>query len=204
MKKLLLLLFVIPMLFNSCNAEDGTDGIDGTDGVDGRNGIKGVDGVDGVNGIDGEDGQDGSNLQELFQVTIDFNAENNFETFVELPTDIQIGSKDIVFVYILTEVLNVGAKGTLPPKPPVFVWEALPKTMYIENRELAYGFKYSLNHLRLFLDGSVDLNELPSELTQGIIFRVAVIPATWVSSAYMDNLDAMISSMPNNEIKVLN
>jgi len=211
MKKILLLLFVVPILFNSCNAEDGIDGVDGrngTDGTDGVDGVDGADGVDGVNGIDGEDGQDGSNQPELFQVTVDFNAEDNFETLVDLPSDVEISPTDIVLVYI-AEVIRVG--GGDPPPPPTIIWEVLPKTIYLENGELAYGFKHTvisvdsaLLGLRIFLDGSLDLNELPSELTQDIMFKIAVIPAVWVSSANMDDLDAMISSMPNNEIIVLN
>jgi len=211
MKKILLLLFVVPMLFNSCNAEDGIDGVDGrngTNGTNGTDGTDGTDGVDGVNGIDGEDGQDGSNIPELFQVIIDFNEETNFETLVDLPSDVQISPTDIVLVYI-AKVISGGLGD--PPPPPTIIWEVLPKTMYLENGELTYGFKHtvisvdsSLIGLRIFLDGSVDLNELPSELTQDIIFKIAVIPAVWVSSANMDDLEAMINSIPNNEIKVLN
>ena len=43
MKKLLILLFVVPILFTSCTGDDGMDGIDG---IDGRDGIDGIDGID--------------------------------------------------------------------------------------------------------------------------------------------------------------
>ncbi len=140
---------------------------------------------------------------------LDFNTENDFETLFDFPSDVKIDYDDIILVYLATEVIPGG--GGEPPFPPTFVWEALPKTMYLEKGELTYGFKYSfgsvdssLDGLHIFLDGSVDLNELSTELTNDIHFRVAVISADLMSFANMDEIEAMISSIPNNEIIVLN
>ena len=202
MKKLLILLFVVPILFISCSGEDGTDGIDGTNGINGVNGADGTDGVDGTDGTDGEDGTD--NIGKVFQVEIDFDALNNFETVVKFPEDIEVNENHVLVVFMVKNELIQAKSSTIPPEPidPPLppLWEVVPTIMYLESESLLYSFKYIPGHIVFFLDGTVNLNELPSELTQDISFRVAVLPVDIVSSVDENNLENIIGSMNNSEI----
>lgn len=196
MKKLIILLLAIPILFLSCTGEDGTDGIDGTDGTNGIDGRDGTNGTNGTNGIDGEDGTDGIDgedgadfIGQVFEAELDFIASDNFEVLVELPTNIEVYESDIIMAYILVGVDD----GT-------DIWEPLPQTLFFGDETLLYGYDYTMFDVRFFLDGTVSLNNLPSSYTDNIIFRVAILPAEMISSMDVYSLENVINSLQNDEI----
>lgn len=170
MKKLLILFLAIPLFLVSCVSEPGPPGPPGQDGLDGIN-----------------------ILGQIFEVTVDFNSNDNFSVVVDIPSEIEVFDTDIVMTYVLTDVID-----------GVDVWEPLPQTLFFGDEILLYGYNYTFFDVELFLDGTVDLNSLPSEFTQDIVFRVAVIPADMAQSMDLNSLGNMIGALKNNEIIKLN
>lgn len=166
MKKLLLLPF-LALLFVSCEGPMGPPGRDGLDGV--------------------------NIVGQIFEANVSFNASDNYEVFVDIPSQIEVYPSDIVMAYILV--------GDFEGRD---IWEPLPQTLFFEDGTLLYGFNYTLADVSFFLDGTVYLDGLPSDFTQDIIFRVAVIPADNVQGLDLNNMDNVLNSLKNKEIIKVN
>ncbi|MCF6297966.1 MAG: hypothetical protein L3J08_08295 [Flavobacteriaceae bacterium] len=118
-------------------------------------------------GPPGQDGLDGLNIAgKIFEANVDFNTANNFEFVVGIPSQIEVLPSDIAIGYILSGVNN-GAD----------VWEPLPQTLFFDDGTLLYGFNHTTIDVKFFMDGTVNLENLLAELTQDIVFRIAIIPA---------------------------
>jgi hypothetical protein len=138
-------------------------------------------GEQGFPGKDGEDGEDGVNiLGQVFKVELDFIKENQYtNVLIPYPSNIEVYDGDVVMVYVLD-----GVDGELD------IWEPLPRTLYFSDGILLYGFNYTLVDVELFLDGTLDLNSLASELTQNLIFRLAILP-----SVLPNNIESVMSAV---------
>ena len=181
MKKLLIAFVAFPLFFASCISDSGPPGPPGQDGED---------------GIDGIDGEDGINiLGQIFEVTVDFNSNNDYAEFVDIPDAIDVFDSDIIMVYILTDVVD----GT-------DVWEPLPQTLFFGDQILLYGFNFTVVDVELFLDGTINLDDLNSDFTDGIVFRIAVLPADAVANIDLNTLsmEDLMGSMDKQEIIKLN
>lgn len=145
-------------------------------------------------GPPGPAGEDGINiLGQVFEADVNFNAANNFEELVVFPSEIEVFDTDVVLAYMLTDVVD-----------GLDVWEPLPITLFLGNELLLYGFNYTVGDILFFLDGTVDLNDLPSELTDNIVFRIAILPADMAENVDVSNLDSVMSALQNKEIMQLN
>jgi hypothetical protein len=145
-------------------------------------------------GPPGPAGEDGINiLGQVFEADVNFNAANNFEELVVFPSEIEVFDTDVVLAYMLTDVVD-----------GLDVWEQLPITLFLGNELLLYGFNYTVGDILFFLDGTVDLNDLPSELTDNIVFRIAILPADMAENVDVSNLDSVMSALQNKEIMQLN
>ncbi len=83
MKKILLLVTVISLLFVSCTSEVGPPGPPGAPGEDGIN-----------------------ILGQIFEVVVDFNSNNDFSFLVDIPNEIEVFDTDVVIAYILIDVID--------------------------------------------------------------------------------------------------
>ena len=145
-------------------------------------------------GPPGQDGIDGINiLGQIFEAQVDFTADNGFEVFIEFPSQIEVFDTDVVIAYILVGIDN-----------GVDIWEPLPQTLFFEDGILLYGYNYTFNDIVFFLDGTVSIADLNPELTQDIIFRVAIIPADAAKSMDTNNLKEVMNALHNKEIITLN
>lgn len=145
-------------------------------------------------GPPGFDGQDGVGLPGLvFEVEADLNSGTNFEYFVEIPSEIEVFESDVVMVYRLMGVFE-GSD----------IWEPLPQTIFIGNDILLYGFDYTLFDVRLFLDGTFDLNSLDRNDTDGLIYRIAVIPADFAKSIDVNKLSKVMEALEITDVKRMN
>ena len=169
MKKLLLIP-IISLFIISCVSEIGPPGPPGQDGIDGIN-----------------------ILGQIFEAQVDFTADNDFEVFIEFPSQIEVFDTDVVIAYILVGIDN-----------GVDIWEPLPQTLFFEDGILLYGYNYNFNDIVFFLDGTVSIADLNPELTQDIIFRVAIIPADEAKSVDTNNLKEVMNALHNKEIIKLN
>ncbi len=178
MKKLLIAFVAFPLFFASCISDSGPPGPPGEDGIDG------IDGEDGIN-----------ILGQIFEVTINFNSNNEYSEVVDIPSQIEVFDTDIIMVYILIDVID----GT-------DVWEPLPQTLFFGDHILLYGFNFTVVDVELFLDGTINLDDLNSDFTDGIVFRIAVLPADAVANIDLDTLsmEDLMGSMDKQEIIKLN
>lgn len=156
---------------------------EGTVGPPGPPGPPGQDGIDGSDGIIGQ----------VFEVEADLNLGTDFEYFVEIPEEIVVLESDVVVVYRLMEVFD----GT-------DVWEPLPQTIFKEDGILLYAFDYTIDDVRLFLDGTVNFGKLDPNDTDGLIFRIAVIPVDFAKSMNLKKMEEVIDALKVDEIKRVN
>lgn len=130
-------------------------------------------GPPGPTGLPGADGLDGVNIvSEVFEVELDFTAQNDFQEVFEFEP--AIITSDVVLVFIEWE-----RDGTTP------IWRALPQTVFFEQGVLIYNYDFTSNDFRLFLDGPMDYSTLAAEWTTDQAFRVIVVPGDF-SSARID------------------
>ncbi|MEN8123985.1 MAG: hypothetical protein ABFR32_02570 [Bacteroidota bacterium] len=145
-------------------------------------------------GPPGPPGQDGINIMgQIFEAQVNFNDSNNYEVLIDFPSNIEVYDTDVVMAYILSGVDN-----------GVDIWEPLPQTLFFEDGILLYGFNHTYADIQFFLDGTVYLDDLSTQFTQDIIFRVAIIPAESAQGLNLDNLDSVLNSLQNQEIIRLN
>ena len=130
---------------------------------------------EGPMGPPGLDGLDGNTLiGSVFEIEGDFTASNEYELFFDFPNNFEIYDTDVVLVYILWDVVNVNGKNT-------DVWRALPQTLVFDQGVLQYNFDYTVNDVRVFLETTMSPGELLPAETQDQVFRIAVLPADFVS-----------------------
>ncbi len=145
-------------------------------------------------GPPGPPGQDGINiLGQIFEAQIDFDAANNYRVLVDFPDNIDVYDTDIVIAYILSGTDN-----------GMDIWEPLPQTLFFEEGILLYGFNYTLVDIEFLLDGSVSLDDLMPSYTQGIIYRVAIIPAEAAENIDLNKMSNVLNSFNNEDIIKLN
>lgn len=155
-------------------------------------GTVGPPGPVGPPGAPGEDGADGF-IGQVIEVEADLNADMNFEYFVEIPSDIEVFESDIIVVYRLMEVFE-----------DLDVWEPLPQTIFRDNGILLYTFDYTLFDVRLFLDGTVDFGKLDPNDTDGLIFRIAILPADFAKGVNLKNMDDVLKAVNVDNVRRIN
>jgi hypothetical protein len=127
-------------------------------------------------GLDGIDGQDGVYIVgEVFEVQVNFNAQNNFRIFDEYGFDILPSDK--ILMYRLDGVDDVRD-----------IWRILPQMVIHPNGIFNYTFDFTLRDYSVFLEGNFDLNILGQEWTRDQVFRVLIVPADFIN-ARMDFSD---------------
>jgi len=146
-------------------------------------------GPPGPPGFDGADGLIGS----IFEAQVDFDKANNYEAFVDFPSNIEVFDTDVVIAYILTAVDN----GT-------DIWEPLPQTLFFDADILLYGYDHTAFDIRFFLDGTIDLGTLDPVFTDGVIFRVAIIPADFAATIDVNKFEDVMSALKVENVKRIN
>jgi len=155
---------------------------------------EGTVGPPGPPGPQGPSGQDGTGLLGLvFEVEADLNAGNNFEYFVEIPSEIEVFESDVIMVYRLMGVFEGND-----------IWEPLPQTIFRDSGVLLYGFDYTLLDVRLFLDGTADVTRLSPEDTDNQIFRIAVIPADFAKDIDVKKMSKVMEALQIEDVKRMN
>lgn len=132
-------------------------------------------------GPEGPPGPPGINiLGQVFEVTIDLNANTNYQQAITIPTNIEVFESDAILVYRWEGSFD-GAD----------VWTPLPTTYFNANGTYLYTFNHTFFDVLFFLDGDFDLNTLGNEWTDDQSFRIAVVPAEFAdANISMDQLEA--------------
>ncbi len=139
---------------------------------------------EGPAGPPGEDGD--SFIGSVFEIEGDFNDGNDYSILYDFPSNFEIYDTDVVLVYILWELSN----GT-------DVWRLMPQTValktiypdYPETDVLEYNFDYTLNDVRIFLEGTMDMTTLLPDETDNQVFRIVVLPADFAAKKSIDIYD---------------
>jgi len=167
MKKIALLLSFVAVISVSCSVE-GPRGPIGPTGPAGPQGPAGADGL----------------LAQIFEVEVDFTAVNGYQVMVEFPATIEVFDSDIVVAYILDGIDN----GT-------DIWEPLPQTLFLGSDILLYGYDHTMFDIKFFMDGTVDRATLDPIFTDGLIFRVAIIPADFAASLNLADMNLVMDAL---------
>lgn len=130
-------------------------------------------------------------INDVKEVTISFNAGNNFKKLITFNRPIY--TSDMVLVYHLYDVIN----GT-------DVWRQMPQTYYIgTNGQLDYNFDFTNFDVNIFLGANFNLNTLSAVWTQNQTFRIVVIPGRLtgkVAVNYSDYQDVIQTYQLNDNV----
>lgn len=149
-------------------------------------------GPPGPPGAPGSDGADGL-IGSVFEAQIDFGKANDYQAIVDFPTSIDVFDSDVVVAYILTAVDN----GT-------DIWEPLPQTLFFDTDILLYGYDHTSSDIRFFLDGTIDLGSLDPVFTDGVIFRVAIIPADFAATIDVNKFEDVMDALKVEQVNRVN
>lgn len=150
-------------------------------------------GCEGPAGPVGPPGAPGTNIEsEVFEVTRDFNTQNDFSSLVTLNPPIY--ESDVVLVYLLWDV-----DGNTP------IWRLMPQTVQLTEGDLQYNFDFTRFDVNLFLSSAdFDLTILGAQWTQDQTFRIVIVPGYFSNKKAVDfsNYDAVIKAYNIDESKI--
>lgn len=140
-------------------------------------------------GPPGPPGADGL-IGTVLEYTLTFSDANDFAQLVDFPNNVEVFESDVVMAYRLVEVDN-----------GLDIWEPLPQTLFFQDGILLYGFNHSFVDIEFFLDGTVNLFTLDTDLTVSQTFRVAIIPAAYAKNLDLGNMAQVmaVSKMINTD-----
>lgn len=182
-KRILIGLTALGLIFTSCEGPAGRDGFDGLDGLDGFDGIE-------ASIFEIEDANFVSTNGET--ATINVTADNR----------IDIIQSDVALVYVLDPVKTAENNG-------LDVWEPLPSTFFFDDGGFAqfrYNFIFdeasNVFDIEITLESN-DFNELEALFTDNQVFRIAVIPANNVNTFSAKAID-FLQVIDNSDVIKLN
>lgn len=141
-KLILSVLFIASLLLTGCRGDRGPAGPPGPQGPAGT----------GENALG----------RDVFEVTADFNNENDFfEAFVLEPN---LDPEDVLLVYLLWDVVDGND-----------IWRPLPVTIFQDEGFFLYNFDFTTVDFALFLEGDLALSTLGPEWTDEQVFRIVVL-----------------------------
>ena len=146
MKKAVLFSLLSIVLLGSCNGPEGPIGPQGPEGI--------------------------SVFSNVIEVTVDFDASNNYEVLINFPSDWIVYEADLIMVYLSYETISDSSG-------PINVWRALPQTLLTNEGLLQYNFDHTYKDIRLFMQADYDLNLTTAADRENQIFKIAVIPAQY-------------------------
>jgi len=134
---------------------------------------------EGPMGPPGLPGQDGDALiGTIFEIEGDFTSQDKYRLFYDFPKDFVIYDTDIVLVYILWEV-NDGLD----------IWRLLPQTVVLDEGVIQYNFDYTVKDVQVFLEFTINEENLHEDETDNQVFRIAVLPADFMAKNSFDEND---------------
>ena len=101
-------------------------------------------------------------ISEVFEETISFVPNNNFE--VTFPLQPKIFSGDNILVY---ELINTN--------DGIDTWALLPQIYYFPSGSAQYNFNFSLDRFTIFVDANFPLDQLPPSFRLNKTFRIVII-----------------------------
>lgn len=137
--------------------------------------IPGPPGRDGIDGLDGD-----SFIGSVFEIEGDFTSQNDYQLYFEFPDNIEVYESDIVLVYILWEQVEDNSG------QPIDVWRLLPQTVVLNEGVLQYNYDHTFADVQIFLEGTIDFNDLLPAEAFDQVFRIVVLPADFAMNNHLD------------------
>lgn len=151
-------------------------------------GPEGPVGPAGFPGPPGPPGRDGSDfVAEVFEVTVNFRADENFAVFFELNPPMFEGDK--LLAYLLWEDDN--GKD---------IWRPMPQLIFLDQGTLQYNFDFSFEDFSFFLNANFPLSTLSTAWTDAQTFRIVIVPGAL--RADTDDYEAVMALLGKTEADV--
>lgn len=116
----------------------------------------------------GPEGMPGINiLGQVFETTVNFNANNNYSNLITFPNNVEVFEADAVMVYLLEEVTN----------NDIDIWTPLPQIYFTNDGTMLYSFNHTFFDVNIFLDADFPREYLDPVFTQNQTFRIAIVPS---------------------------
>jgi len=129
-------------------------------------------GRDGIDGLDGEEGF-------VFEYEFSFTAPD-YSAILNLPETFTMLDSDVALLYFLWEVTDGNVE----------IWRLLPQTLFLNDGVLQYNYDFTKFDTQVFMEGTVNLNDLGADFTDNWIARLVIVPAQFengrVSIDYSD------------------
>jgi hypothetical protein len=127
-------------------------------------------------GPEGPRGPQGPPGPEILPITFEFNASmtanNGFEHFQDIPSQIDVFDSDVILVFVLEDYI---------PEDDLDVWRKLPVIEFNNRGTLLFDYDFTLIDIRLFLDASYNLGI--SDGLQDVLIRAVHIPSDFLAKA---------------------
>jgi len=134
---------------------------------------------EGPMGPPGLPGQDGDALiGTIFEIEGDFTPQDEYRLFFDFPNDFVIYDTDIVLVYILWQHID-----------GLDIWRLLPQTVVLDEGVIQYNFDYTVKDVQVFLEFTINEEDLHEDETDNQVFRIAVLPADFMANKSFDKND---------------
>ena len=123
-------------------------------------------------------------LPKVLEITADFTPNNNFSYLYTLPTNMVVYESDIILVYLEEQVVNGNES----------VWTLLPQSFFSDLGTFQYSYNHTYYDINLMMYGNFNLQLLPTNLTLGQRFRIAILPAAYAEQnpEAMSDLNALM------------
>lgn len=137
-------------------------------------------------GPTGPQGPEGPPGPEILPVSFEFNAtmlqETGFESFHEIPAEIDVFDSDMILLYVLEDFIE---------EENLDVWRQLPLTEFTGNGTLLINFDFTLFDIRVFLDANYPLGS--NDGFDEVLMRAVHIPADFLGKMKSDSFDQVQS-----------
>jgi len=123
-------------------------------------------------------------LPRVIEITADFTPSNNYSFLYTLPTNMVVYESDIILVYLEEQVVNGNES----------VWTLLPQSFFSDLGTFQYSYNHTYYDINLMMYGNFNLQLLPTNLTLGQRFRIAVLPAAYAVAhpEALSNMNALM------------
>ena len=127
----------------------------------------------GPEGPVGPEGPPGPEILPLsFEFEISLLQNNNFEDFIEIPSQIDVFQSDMLLVYALEDFID---------QENLDVWRQLPITEFNEDGTLVFNYDFTQVDIRIFLEANYNLG--PADEFDDFLMRAVHIPADFMQSS---------------------
>lgn len=161
-------------------------------------GLTACEGDTGPPGPQGPPGEDGL-IGTIIDIEGDFTSQNDFSLSLDFnQAGVEVFESDVILVYLKT-----GEDGEAGGEP-VEVFRLLPQTFFLGNEILQYNFDFTFFDVLIFLDGTVNFDNLDPSFTEDQVFRIAIIPAEFAEDSGIDlsNMQAVMKALDLEEREI--